>query len=542
MSFNLASAWEAISDELGDADALICGEDVRSWHDYERRASSVAGGLLAAGLGPRKNVGLCLYNGTEYLEAQFGAMKQRCSPFNVNYRYGAGELRSLLDDADARAVFYSAALVDRFEDIRADLPDVALWVQVGAEAGVPEWAVGYEAFVRGSKPAPRIDRSGDDLWLLFTGGTTGRPKGVMWPHVSLTGTMASAYESMKLAPPESVDDAVARVREIRARGFVPRQLAAAPLMHGTSGQTALATLLQGGAVICLEGASFDADALWQVVQARRVTLLTIVGDAFCRPMVDALDAAVERGARYDLSSIFVVVSSGVIWSAPVKDALLRHNPAVRLVDNLGSSEGSSFARKIDAEPGATATARFELSPDARVITEDGRDVVAGSGEPGRLAVTGPLPLGYYGDAVKSAETFPVIDGVRYSIPGDWATVEEDGSIVLLGRGSACINTGGEKVYPEEVEEALKLVDGVIDANVVGVPDPRWGQAIAAVVELRGDVEVSDDALVTGVRAKLAAFKSPKHIVRVSRVQRGPNGKADYKWAQAAADEALGIAR
>ena len=542
MSFNLASAWEAISDELGDADALICGEDVRSWHDYERRASSVAGGLLAAGLGPRENVGLCLYNGTEYLEAQFGAMKQRCSPFNVNYRYGAGELRSLLDDADARAVFYSAALVDRFEDIRADLPDVALWVQVGAEAGVPEWAIGYEALVRGSKPAPRIDRSGDDLWLLFTGGTTGRPKGVMWPHVSLTGTMASAYESMKLTPPESVDDAVARVREIRARGFVPRQLAAAPLMHGTSGTPALATLLQGGAVICLEGVSFDADALWQVVQARRVTLLTIVGDAFCRPMVDALDAAVERGARYDLSSIFVVMSSGVIWSAPVKDALLRHNPAVRLVDTIGSSEGSSFARKIDAEPGATATARFELGPDARVITEDGRDVVAGSGEPGRLAVTGSLPLGYYRDAVKSAETFPVIDGVRYSIPGDWATVEEDGSIVLLGRGSACINTGGEKVYPEEVEEALKLVEGVIDANVVGVPDPRWGQAIAAVVELRGDADVTDDALVAGVRAQLAAYKSPKHIVRVTRVQRGPNGKADYRWAQAAADEALGVAR
>ncbi len=542
MSFNFASAWEAISDELGDADALICGDRVRSWRQYDELAASVAGGLAAAGLTTGDNVGLCLYNGTEYLEAQFGVMKQRCAPFNINYRYGSGELRSLLQDADARAVFYSAALVDRFEPIRSELPDVALWVQVGDQAPIPDWAVSYEHLITDSQPAERIERSGDDLWLLFTGGTTGRPKGVMWPHGSMIGTMAPTYQSMKLDGPESVEDALACVRTIRERGFVTRQLAAAPLMHGTSGITALTTLLQGGAVICTEGTSFDADTLWQTVQARAVTHLAIVGDAFCRPMIDALDAAEQRGEPYDLSSIFLVMSSGVMWSAPVKDALLQHNPKMRLVDALGSSEGTGFARKIDAEAGSTATARFELGPNARVINDEGVDVVPGSGERGQLAVTGHLPLGYYGDPEKSAETFPVIDGVRYSIPGDWATVEDDGSIVLLGRGSVCINTGGEKVYPEEVEEALKLIEGVVDATVVGIPDPRWGQAITAVVQLRDGTDLSDDALVTGVRSELAAYKSPKHIVRVALVQRGPNGKADYKWAQQVADDALGVQR
>ncbi len=433
-----------------------------------------------------------------------------------------------------------ASLRDQFDEIRSDLPDIELLVEVGGADDTPAWAVDYETMIAATAPAARIERSADDLWLLFTGGTTGRPKGVMWPHSSMVGTMANIYRGMRMPLPDSVDDVVARAHEIRERGLVTRQLAAAPLMHGTAGITALSTMVQGGSVVCMPTPSFDADVAWATVARERTTHLTVVGDAFCRPMVEALDRAAERGEPYDLSSIFLIMSSGVMWSAPVKSALLSHNPKMRLLDALGSSEGAGFANKLEGDADATSTARFQLGQYTRVLTEDGRDVAPGSGERGRLALGGPLPIGYYNDPVKSAETWPIIDGQRYSIPGDWATVEDDGSIVLLGRGSVCINTGGEKVYPEEVEEALKLLDGVVDTNVVGVPDERWGQAITAVVELAPGAELADDDLVAGVREHLAAYKSPKHIVRVPSLVRSPNGKTDYRWALTTAKAALGI--
>ncbi|MFV2039714.1 MAG: AMP-binding protein, partial [Acidimicrobiales bacterium] len=342
--------------------------------------------------------------------------------------------------------------------------------------------------------------------------------------------MAGMYSAMRMKLPTDVRDVVESVQQIRERGLITRQLAAAPLMHGTSGMAALATLTQGGAILTLSQRSFHPDALWRCVQEDKATHLAIVGDAFCRPMVDALDAAVGRGQPYDLSSVFLVLSAGVMWSAPLKSALLAHNPRMRLLDSLGSSEGAGFARKLDEHGATLSTARFHLGPNARVLTEDGVDVVAGSGQRGRLALSGPLPIGYYKDPVRTAETWPVIDGVRYSIPGDWATVESDGSILLLGRGSACINTGGEKVYPEEVEEALKLVESVVDTNVVGVPDERWGQAIAAVIELEPGAVVADADLKAALRVHLAAYKTPKYWIRVPKLLRAPNGKSDYRWA------------
>jgi fatty-acyl-CoA synthase len=542
VGLNLATAWEAVADAVGDEQALICGDTIRTWREFDDRGSRIAAALAAAGIAAGDNVGLCLFNGNEYSEAQFGTMKVRASPFNINYRYTAEELRSLLDDADARAVFYSADLRDRFAEIAATLPEVRCWIEVGADPGgsVAPFASAYEELVAGHEPAARIERSGEDLWLLFTGGTTGNPKGVMWPHESIIGTMAGTYQAMKMAMPATVDEVVERVLEIRGRGFVTRQLAAAPLMHGTSGITALSTLIQGGCVLTLPGQHFDADALFTCVQHHRASHLTIVGDAFTRPMLDALRGAVERGEPYDLSSIFLVMSSGVMWSASMKAALFEFNPKMKLLDSLGSSEGVGFARKLEGDAEHASTARFSLGPDTIVITEDGRVVEAGSGEKGRLALGGHLPLGYYKDPVKSAETFPVIDGKRYSIPGDWATVEADGSIVLLGRGSVCINTGGEKVYPEEVEEALKLVPGIVDANVVGVPDERWGQAVTAVVQLDDGATIDDGAIKSAVKEHLAGYKAPKHIIRVPQLLRSSNGKSDYRWAGATAREALGI--
>ena len=536
MGLNFATAWEAVSDAFPDTDALICGDVQRSWGEYDDRAARMASALAAAGIGVGENVGLCLYNGPEYSEAQFACFKLRATPFNVNYRYTAGELRSLLDGADTRALFFDASLAPAIDEIRGELPEIRLWIQVGGSE-VPSWAEAYEALVEGHGPARRIERSPDDLWMLFTGGTTGHPKGVMWPHGNMIQTMKATYSGVKQSLPDTVTEVVESVRALHDSGRVTRQLAAAPLMHGTSGIAALTTHMTGGAILTLGEHSFSGAALFDCVQRHRATHLTIVGDAFTRPMLEALEEASERGEPYDLSSIFLILSSGVMWSAPMKQGLLAYNPRMRLMDSVGSSEGVGFASKLESSSEKATTARFSLGEYTRVIDEKGRPVEPGSGQRGRLALGGPLPVGYYKDPVKSEETWPTIEGRRYSIPGDFATVEADGTIVLLGRGSACINSGGEKVYPEEVEEALKLDPAVLDCNVVGVPDERWGQAIAAVVKLR-DPKVTNDDLKRSVKTRLASYKAPRHIVRVDEFVRSPNGKSDYRWATRTAREAV----
>ena len=535
MALNFATAWETIASEIPDADALLCGDRRIRWREFEARAARLAGAL--AGLPPAANVGLALYNGHEYSEAQFACFKQRLTPFNVNFRYTASELRSLLEGADAQALFFDASLAAAVDEIRHDLPKLERLIQVGGDT-LPDWAHDYEGLIETHPPMKPIERSSDDLWMLFTGGTTGNPKGVMWPHSSMIQTMKATYAGLRERVPETLAELCRSVHAIADSGRVTRQLAAAPLMHGTSGIAALTTHLTGGAIITLEERSFSGDALFRAVERHRATHLTIVGDAFSRPMLEALEAATERGEPYDLSSIFLILSSGVMWSAPVKRALLAFNPKMRLMDSLGSSEGVGFAAKLESDPGKATTARFSLGEFTRVIDEQGKEVLPGSGERGRLALGGPLPLGYYKDPAKSEETWPTIGGRRYSIPGDFATVEADGTITLLGRGSACINSGGEKVYPEEVEEALKDHPAVEDCNVVGIPDPRWGQAITAVVELR-DPAVEDASLIQSVRDRLAGYKAPKHIIRVERVKRQANGKSDYRWATRIAEEALG---
>jgi fatty-acyl-CoA synthase len=540
MELDFATAWEAIADAIPDAEALACGEVVRSWGEYEDRSARLASALSAAGLEAGENVGVCLFNGPEYSEAQLACFKQRLTPFNVNYRYTARELLSLLADADTRALFFDASLVDVIEEIRPELPEIRAFIQVDHDTGgraIPSWAEAYEQLIASHPAAARIDRSPDDLWMLFTGGTTGNPKGVMWPHAAMIQTMKATYRGLKLDVPETLPELLESVRSIHDRGRVTRQLAAAPLMHGTSGIAALTTHMTGGLVITMPERSFSGDALFGWIARHKATHLTIVGDAFGRPMVESLAHARDRGEPHDLSSIFLILSSGVMWSAPVKQALLEFNPRMRLMDSLGSSEGVGFAAKLEGDPEKASTARFTLGEFTKVIDEEGQEVEPGSARRGRLALGGPLPLGYYNDPEKSEETWPTIAGRRYSIPGDFATVEADGTIVLLGRGSVCINSGGEKIYPEEVEEALKLAPGVEDCNVVGVPDERWGQAITAVVQLE-DHDVADEELIRTVRDRLAAYKAPKHIVRVDRIHRGPNGKPDYRWATATAREAL----
>lgn len=540
---NLATAWEIVADTYGDRLAVRHGDVARDWARFEDRAARLAGTLAAAGVGAGDNVACALYNGNEYLEAEFAAFKLEAAPCNVNYRYVENELAYLLDNSDAKAVFFDDALTERLDAVRSRLPGVRCWVHVGNGA-CPDWAVRHEDAIAATAPLGRRTRRADALWILYTGGTTGHPKGVMWPHTSLVGITARTLAPLGLDVPATSDEYAANLAALDRLGVVPRQLAAAPLMHGTSGIGSLFTLFNGGATITLTNRSFDAHELWQTVEQTDATLISIVGDVFCRPMVEALDEAVAGGTPYRLQSVRSVTSSGVMWSQAIKDRLLAHARAqdAPLVtnDTLGASEGVGFAGKESSGDGDTETATFTLGPNAAVFTEDGRRVTPGSGETGLLAVTGPIPLGYYGDPVKTAETFREFEGIRWSVPGDWATIAEDGMVTLLGRGSVSINTGGEKVYPEEVEEALKLLPEVVDCNVVGVPDPTWGAAVTAVVELAEDAGPSDDELVDALRASLSGYKLPKNIVRVDAVFRSPNGKADYKWATRTARAALGI--
>jgi acyl-CoA synthetase (AMP-forming)/AMP-acid ligase II len=318
-------------------------------------------------------------------------------------------------------------------------------------------------------------------------------------------------------------------------GAAPVVLPAAPLMHGTGHLMALSLLSLGGSVVTLPGRSLDPDAVWDACDANRVTVLVIVGDAFARPLLAALDA---QPGRWDLSRLQLLVSSGVMWSQPVKERLLDHLPQATIFDSLGSSEAVGMAASFSSKGNISGTAHFALGDAAVVVTDDGRRVAPGSGEIGRLGVSGLLPVGYYKDEAKTAATFQVIDGVRYSLPGDWATIEADGTVTLLGRGSVCINTGGEKVFPEEVEEVLKTAAGVADAVCVGLPDERFGQAVCAIVEPADGATVDRAAIVEHVKAHLAHYKAPRVVLVRDAIGRAPNGKVDYKaltaWAEARA--------
>ena len=406
-------------------------------------------------------------------------------------------------------------------------------MQVDDGSPLLEGAIPYETLLEGHEPMRRVERSGDDQWFLYTGGTTGMPKGVIWRHEDFMGTLGeNTYPLFGQEMPATSAEAGAAAAQVVESGRAPVHVPASPLMHGTGVMTSIQTLFLGGTVVTLEGRHFDPDELWRTVQREGVTQLAIVGDAFAKPMLRALEAAEARGAPYDVSSLGLMVSSGVIWSAEVKEALLERQPMI-LLDSLGSSEGVGFASSITAPGQEARTARFRVGPRTKVLTEEGREVTPGSGEQGMLALGGYLPVGYYKDEAKSAATFRTLGGERYSVPGDWATVEEDGTITLLGRGSVCINSGGEKIYPEEVEEAVKRDPAVADCVAVGVPDERFGEAVAVVVAPEPGRALDPEALKAGGNG-LARFKRPRHVVVVESIPRGPNGKADYGWAKQAA--------
>ncbi len=535
--WNLADIWERNADRFPDSIAQVQADRSFTWAEFDRRADGIAHTLLHAGAKQQDKVAHYLYNCPEYLESMFGLFKAALVPVNTNYRYTDDELAYLWDNSDAVAVIFHGSFTHRCAEMRARAPKVHtwLWVDDGTDA-CPEWAIDYEVAASSATETGRVSgpwgRSADDLYILFTGGTTGMPKGVMWRQDDMVGSLdAPSRNPLPTLPGWAEFDA-------RMAKPGPRNLPAAPLMHGTGAFNAMWNLVLAGSVVTLPGRKFDPVELLDSIQLHRVNSISIVGDAFAKPILKALDAQPDR---WDISSLRVIVSSGVIWASETKLGLLRHNARLIMIDSLGSSEAIGMASNTTTAESTGTTAKFALGPNTCVLTEDGREVAPGSGERGRVALRGRTPVGYYKDEAKSADTFVVHDGVRWSIPGDWAEVEADGTLRLYGRGSQCINTGGEKVYPEEVEEALKLHPSVHDAAVVGVPDERFGEAITALVEPDEGATIDEAALIAHVRTTLAAYKSPKRILTIETVGRAANGKLDYKSLKAEALRQLDLA-
>ncbi len=521
--WNLADIWETVADVLPDARMLVHGGQARTYRQVDRRANGVAATLLAHQVAHQDKVAHYLYNGPEYLESMFGLFKAGLVPVNTNYRYGDEELLYLWDNADAVAVIFHGCFAERIEPLRHRLPRVRLWLWVDDDSGpCPAWAMPYEdaATSGGDEPvrAP-WGRSGDDLYMLYTGGTTGMPKGVMWRQDDL---FARVNGGNLIKVPE--DGGLPALRRTIV-GPGPVHLPACPLMHGTGAFTSIGVLSIGGSVVTLTKRSFDPVELLDTVDAENVNTIAIVGDAFAKPILAALD---EHPGRWRLSTLVGMVSSGVMWSEETKRGLLRHRPTMVLIDAFSSSEALGMGTSVSTGGDASHTAIFTLGPDVRVIDpETGTDVVPGSGQRGVLALGGRNPLGYYKDEAKTAATFRVFDGRRFSVPGDWAEVDADGTIHVLGRGSVVINTGGEKVFPEEVEEVLKRHPAVRDAVVVGVPDERFGELVTAAVELQPGHQATEDELIEHVRTTLARYKAPRQVRIVPSIGRAPTGKVDY---------------
>tara|TARA_B100000927_G_scaffold252606_1_gene217985 strand:+ start:81 stop:1700 length:1620 start_codon:yes stop_codon:yes gene_type:complete len=538
MNLDFASVWEMVSDLVPENDALICGEDIVTWKEYDDSASKIASALSEAGLGANSKAGLYLNNSNEYLIAQYAIFKVGGIPINVNYRYVEEELIYLLENSDAEAVFYHACYSSRIKEISGSLPNIKAWIEVsdGTESKFNR-SLKYEDLLNQYPPMKRIHRDPETIYMLYTGGTTGMPKGVMYKQGEFLVYLFRTLKAMGYDVPEDLSDLKSRIEASKSSNAFIRSIVGCPLMHGTGMWLgAFLPLLLGGTAITTSNLGFDPDQLWAQVQNKKATNIVIVGDAFAKPMLDALNRGVSDGNAYDLSSVQVIISSGVMWSAEVKQGLLEHHD-MKLMDTMGSTEGGMGA-SVTTRDNPPATAKFALNPGVIILADDGEILSPGSEKIGLIGTSGLVPVGYYKDEKKSAETFREVDGIRYSFPGDYAKLEADGTITLLGRGSNCINSAGEKIYPEEVEEALKKDALVFDCLVVGMPDEKFGQKIVAVVSTVDNQQINEAELIENTRKSIAGYKLPKTILFADEVQRAPNGKANYKWAKTFAEEQL----
>ncbi len=539
MEFNLGQVFTAVADAIPDRDCVVQGTLRRSYGAVADRSNRLANFLLDRGLSVRAerrdllghesgqpHLGCYLHNGPEYLEAMVGSYAARVAPFNVNYRYVAEELRYLLDDAGAEAVVYHAEFAPTLAEVLDDLDPTPVLLQVADASGHPllPGAVDYEAALAGSSPAPpAIEPSPDDLYILYTGGTTGMPKGVLWRQSDI---FVAALGGRDLATGEEWPTIDAIVDAARNGGA--RALPAPPFMHGAAHWLAFNAFAGGNTVVLPTSTHhLDPAELWATVEREGVSILLIVGDAFGRPLSDELDRH-----DYDLESLMVLVNGGAALTAQLKDRLLAQIPGMMLMDGLGASETGSQARALSTTDAEATTGTFQPGPGMAVLTADlTAPVQPGHEEMGWLAQEGRVPLGYLNDAEKSARTFVDVAGRRYAIPGDRARLLADGSMELHGRDSATINSGGEKIFAEEVEQAIMPHPAVYDVVVCGRPSERWGNEVVAVVQLSPETSATPDDLLVEASRHIARYKLPKEIVFSDHIQRSPAGKADYRWAR-----------
>ena len=536
MEFNLADLWETVADTVPDNEAVVYADRRYTYREVEERVNRLAHHLQRHGIGAGDKVALLLYNCPEYLEGMLAAFKLGAVPINVNYRYVEEELRYLLTDSDSKAVIFGLEFAPKLAAIHERLPglDHYMTVEDGSDAAPDSLAaigaVDYEVALADTSPHRDLcARSADDVYMIYTGGTTGMPKGVMWRHEDI---FFSAFGGGGIGNEIKEPGEIAE----RARDGRTRCLPAPPFMHGTAHWMAFMTLYTGGCVVISEQHRLNPIKVWQLVAREHVNFLVIVGDAFARPLVEAI---AHLPSDTNISGCSVVLSGGAILSPAVKQRLAEALPGSLIIDGYGSSEAGAQGQQITTSgTDAVEGTRFSVNDETTVLDDDMSP--AAVGVVGNLARRGHIPLGYYKDPEKTAATFPVVDGVRWSVPGDHARLEADGTITLLGRGSVSISTGGEKVYPEEVESVLKSHRAVFDAVVIGVPDERWGERVVALVELRPGMRADFDDIDAHLRGHLAAYKVPREVITVAGIVRLPSGKPDYRWGKATALDRLGL--
>ena len=517
MEFNLADLFEHAVDNFGDREYLVAEGRRRTYAEMDARANQLAHHLAGQGIGPGDHVGIYGVNSAEWVESLWAVFKLRAVWININYRYVEDELAYLFGNADLKALIHDAAFADRVAGVADHMPELRHRLVIGGD---------YEDALAGGSPERDFGpRSPDDRYILYTGGTTGLPKGVVWRHEDVLFALGGGIDILSGDRAQAPEDLVARGHRA---GFALTFLPIAPLMHGATQWAVMGQSFQGHRVLLMS--QFDPHEVWRLVEAERANSLLMTGDAMARPLVEALDE--EPSASRDLSSILSLSSTAAIFSPSLKDQFLERFPNVVITDAVGSSEGGANGVVV-VEKGRTAMRGGPtVSPvEGTVVLDDElRPVAPGSGVIGRVGRSGDIPLEYYGDPVKTAATFVEVEGTRYVIPGDLAMVEADGSVTLLGRGAQSINSGGEKIFPEEVEAAVKSHPAVYDAVVVGVPDERWGQRVAAVVQPRPGTTADLTSVQEHCRTKIAGYKVPRELHVVEHMQRSPSGKADYPWA------------
>ncbi|MBF6124838.1 acyl-CoA synthetase [Nocardia brasiliensis] len=537
MSYNIADLVEHAIDLMPDRVALADDSREVTYAQLEERANKLAHYLLEHGVRPGDKVGIYSRNTIEAVEAMVAVFKARAVMVNVNFRYVENELQYIFDNSDMVALIHERRYSDRVAGVLPKTPLLKTVIVVdddttGATATAAD-SVEYEAALAAASGERDFgERSGDDIFMLYTGGTTGLPKGVMWRHEDWWRVLGGGINFLT---GEYVQDEWHQSKQGAGNPQMVR-FPIPPMIHGGSQTATFHSLFDGGKAVMIP--EFTGHGVWQHIDRHKINLIFITGDAMARPMVDALlEGNPETGAPYDLSSLYVIASSAALFSPTLKDKFLELLPNRMITDSIGSSETGFGGLSVIAK-GANHTGgpRVKIDAATEVLDEDGNPVVPGSGQVGLIARKGHIPVGYYKDEVKTAATFKEFNGIRYSIPGDYARVEEDGTVTMLGRGSVSINSGGEKIYPEEVEGALKCHPEVFDALVVGVDDERWGQRVAAVVQCRGDKRPTLEELRPVLTQEIAPYKLPRSLWFVDQIKRNPAGKPDYRWAKAQTDE------